>query len=72
LQLNGNPFLSKDRLIRVKNSIYFNKSKAYLVIVLSSLSMLLGLEVDVGIYFVHHISTTISSTMKAALKEKNG
>ena len=29
-QLDGNPFLSEDRLTRVKNSIYFNNSDDYL------------------------------------------
>ena len=29
-QLNGNPFLSKDRVTRIKNSIYFNNLDEYL------------------------------------------
>jgi len=29
-QLNGNPFLSNDRLIIINNSIYFNNSEAYI------------------------------------------
>lgn len=29
-QLNGNPFMLKDRIICVKNSLYFNKNEDYL------------------------------------------
>ena len=29
-QVNGNPFLSKDRLTRVKKSLYFNNNEDYL------------------------------------------
>lgn len=32
-QLNGNPFLSKDRLTHVKKSLYFNNSEDYLNVV---------------------------------------
>ena len=52
-QLNGNPYLSKDRLTRMKNSIYFNNFDDYLAASSSTTSMLLGLGSDVGVYFRH-------------------
>ena len=51
-QLNGNPFLSKDRLTRVKNSMYFNNHDDYLSAAASSNTCLLGIESDCGVYFV--------------------
>ena len=50
-QMNGNPYLSKERLTMMKNSIYFNNSDDYLVAASSTTSMLLGLGSDVGVYF---------------------
>ena len=55
-QLNGNPFLSKDWLIRVRNSIYFNKCDAYLSTTSSSNIFLLGLESNYGMYFISSAS----------------
>ena len=50
-QLNRNPYLSKNRLTRMKNFIYFNNSNDYLVASSSIMFMLLGLGSDVGVYF---------------------
>ena len=71
-QLNANPFLSKDRLTRVKNSIYFNNNDDYINASSSPTSMLVGLGFDVGIFFVSRNSTRISSTIKAAKKCSKG
>jgi hypothetical protein len=32
-ELNGNPFLSKDRLTRIRNFVYFNNAKDYMTVV---------------------------------------
>jgi len=45
-QLNANPFLSKDRLTRVKNSIYFNNSNDYISASSSTKTILLGLGME--------------------------
>ena len=42
-KMNGNPYLSKDKLTRMKNSIYSNNIDDYLVVALSTTSMLLDL-----------------------------
>lgn len=70
--LNANPFLSKDTLIRVKNSIFFNNSKVYLVAVSSMSAMLLGLGCDCGIYFVQRSTVVLLSTIKAIAKRAKG
>jgi len=70
-QLNSNPFLSKDRLTRIKNSIYFNTSDDY-INASSTETMLLGLGRDCGVYFVQSNTTTVSSTVKATKKKKKG
>ena len=67
-QLNGNPLLSKDRLTRVINSIYFNNNDDYLIAASSCTTMLLGLGSDVGVYFKQQTSTMFTSTVKAAQK----
>ena len=69
-QLNGNPYLSKDRLTRMKNSIYFNNSNDYFAASSSTTSMLLGLGCDVGVYFKDMRGST--STVKAARKRTRG
>ena len=51
-QLNANPFLSKDRLARVKNSIYFNNFDDYISAGSLQETMLLGLGMDCGVYFM--------------------
>lgn len=67
-QLNVNPFLSKDRLTRVKSSVYFNNSESYLAAANSSSTCFVGVGTDVGVYFVQRISTTQSSAVKAVQK----
>lgn len=71
-QLKGNPFLSKDRLIWVKHSIYFNNHDNYIIAAASSNSCLLGIGSDCGVYFVQRSTTTLSSTMRSARKRKRG
>ena len=71
-QLNANPFLSKDRLTRVKNSIYFNNSDDYINASSSTERMLLGLGMDCGVYFMQRSTTTISSTVKSVVKRTRG
>jgi hypothetical protein len=51
-QLNGNLFLLKDRLTRVRNSIYFNNADAYCFAAESYKTCLLGLESDCRVYSV--------------------
>ena len=52
-QLNGNPFLSsKDRLTRVKKSLYFNNSEDYLNASRSLNTCFVGIGSDVGVFFV--------------------
>ena len=65
-QLNENPYLSKDRLTRMKNSIYFNNSDDYLAASSSTMSMLLGLGFDVGVYFkdMRGLASTVRATGK--------
>ena len=64
-QLNRNPFLSKDRLTRMKNSIYFNNSDGYVRAANCANTQLLGLGSDCAIYFMQRNSTMRSSTVKA-------
>ena len=51
-QLNVNHFLSKDRLTKVKNSIYFNNVDDYINASSSTEKNLLGLGMDCGVYFM--------------------
>jgi hypothetical protein len=69
-ELNGNPFLSKDRLTRVRNSIYFNNSEDYLSAALSSTAMLFGVGSDCGVYFLQRNSLNTSSMVKAAQRRR--
>lgn len=71
-QMNGNPYVSKDRLTRMKNSIYFNNSDDYLAAASSTTSMLLGLGSDVGVYFKDSREHGTSSTVMAAKKRTRG
>ena len=61
-QLNANPFVSKDRLTRVRNSIYFNNSDDYISAGSSQETMLVGLGMDCGVYFVQQRTTSASSS----------
>ena len=65
-ELNGNPYLSKDRLTRVRNSVYFNNSEDYLSAASCESTMLLGIGSDCGVFFVQRNTTTTSSAVKAA------
>ena len=67
-QLNANHFLSKDRLTRVRNSMYFNNFADYLSATSSSSTCLLGLGSNCGVYFVQRSSIMVSSTVKAAAR----
>lgn len=71
-QLNANPFLSKDRLTRVKHSIYFNNSDDYIAASSSTETMLLGLGMDCGVYFMQRSTTTMSSSVKTAVRRTRG
>ena len=70
-QMNGNPYLSKDRLIRLNNDIYFNNSNGYIVVASSATSMLFGLGSVVGVYLINREDSRgygPSSTVKVAKK----
>ena len=71
-QLNSNPFLFNDRLIRVKNSIYFNNSDDYISASSSMDTMLLGLGMDYGIYFMQSSTTTTLPSVNAVVQRKRG
>jgi hypothetical protein len=66
MKLNGNPFLSKDRLTRIRNSIYFNNFEDYLSAATSNSTCLLGLGSDCGVFFVESQSRAVGSAAKAA------
>jgi hypothetical protein len=59
-QFNGNPFLSKDRLTRIRNLIYFNNADEHLSAANSETTCLLGLGSDCGVYMIQK-STTMAS-----------
>jgi hypothetical protein len=65
-ELNGNPFLSKDRLTLIRNSIYFNNFEDYLNAATSNSTCLLGLGSDYGVFFVESQSRALESAAKAA------
>jgi len=65
-ELNGNPFLSKDRLTRIKNSIYFNNAEDYLSAANSTSTALLGLGSDCGVLFMQSPTLGLSSGVRAA------
>lgn len=67
-ELNGNPFLSKDRLTRIKNSVYFNNAEDYLSASTSSSTCLVGLGTDCGVYFEEDETQSAPSTCIAAQK----
>jgi hypothetical protein len=65
-ELNGNPFLSKDRLTRISNSIYFNNFEDYLSAATSNSTCPLGLGSNCGVFFVESQSRAVGSAAKAA------
>jgi hypothetical protein len=69
-ELNGNPYLSKDRLTRVRNSIYFNNAEDYLSAASSNSMMLLGLGSDCGVFFLHSANLNTTSAVKAAKRKR--
>jgi hypothetical protein len=74
-QLNGNPFLTKDHLTRVRNSIYFNNSDDYISAANASNTCFLGLGCHCAVYMVQRSNTKQSSVSKAVenkgLKKKS-
>ena len=70
-QLNGNLYLSKDRLTRIKNSIYFNNADDYDGVASSTTTMFMGLESDVGVYF-NNLRTTGGSSTRSDKRGKRG
>jgi hypothetical protein len=59
-QLNGNHFLSKDRLTRDRNSINFNNADDYIAASSSTSSMMLGLGSDCGFFFTVQLTVIIN------------
>ena len=51
-ELNGNNFISKDQLTRVRNSIYSNNADNYTTTSYSISLMMLGFGSDCGVFFV--------------------
>jgi hypothetical protein len=71
-QLNGNNFLSKDRLARIKHTIQFNNHDNCMKSGLSSGTGLLCIGSDCGVHFVQRSTTRLSSTVRSAAKRKRG
>ena len=71
-ELNGNPFLSKDRLTCIRNSIYFNNAEDYLSAASSQNSYLLGLGSDCSVFFVSRGDVGTSSSINATRKRNRG
>jgi hypothetical protein len=69
-ELNGNPSLSKDRLTRVRNSIYFNNAEDYFSAASSNSTMLLGLGSDCGVFFLQSANLNTTSVVKAAKRKR--
>jgi hypothetical protein len=69
-QLNGNVFLSKDRLARIKHSIQFNNHDNCLQSGSSSRSSLLCIGSECGVHFVQRSTTRLLSTVRPATKKK--
>lgn len=55
LELNGSPFLSKDRLTRIRNSVYFNNFDDYLNAANSTNTRFLGLGSDCGVFLFKNL-----------------
>lgn len=62
-KLNGNPFLSKDHLTRIKNSVYFNNAEEYMSAAKSSTTCLLGLGSDCRVLFLQSPNLNVPSTL---------
>jgi hypothetical protein len=71
-ELNGNPFLSKDRLTHIRNFIYFNNAEYYLSAASSQNSCLMGLGSDCGVFFVTRSDVGTSSAVNVARKKNRG
>ena len=71
-ELNGNPFLSKDRLTKIKNLVFFNNAEEYLSAANSSTTCLFALGSDCGVLFMKSSNLNISSIVRAAQKRKRG
>jgi hypothetical protein len=67
-ELNGNPFLSKDRLTRIRNFVYFNNAKDYMTVVSSSSICLIGLGSDCGVFFADIAARDVGSATRIARK----
>ena len=67
-ELNGNPFLSKDHLTWIRNSVYFNNVEDYLNAANLSSSCLLGLGSDCEVYFVQKSSLNTTSAIQTVCK----
>lgn len=50
-RLNGNQFLSKDRMTWIMHSIHFNDHDDYLTVAASSITCLLGIELSCSFYW---------------------
>ena len=70
-QLNGNSFLAKDRLTRVRNSLYFNNNEDYLRTIQCSNTCFVEIGSDVGVYFVQRTAITRPFTVTAAKRRGN-
>lgn len=71
-QLNGNNFLSKDRLARIKHNIAFNNHDNCMETGLSAGTSLLCIGSNYGVHFIQRSTTRLSSTVKSAAKRKRG
>jgi len=70
VQLNSNPFLSKDRLTRVKKLLYFINSEDYLGTPQCSNMCFVGIGSNVGVYFVQRSMIARPSTVTVAKKRR--
>jgi len=70
--LNGNPFLLKDRLIWMKNPVYFNNVEEYLSAANSTTIAFLRLGSDFGVLCMQSPTLEIISVVKAVRKRNCG
>lgn len=71
-QLNGNNFLSKDRLARIKHNIQFNNHDNCVRAGMSLGTGLLSIGSNCAVHFVHQNTTRLSSMVRSATKRKQG